>query len=487
MTATTDADEYPTRQDLIRAGLVAVLTGLLGFALTYLVFVKPTASNRSLAGLDRRAAEVSQPAAYKQSSQEAAAYAFPYTPSSGARFEKRKSKWEIREPERKSVAVVLEPTPTPTPSQTSLPLPDSGYQQRSSHLQVKSPVASVDPAVPAIAQRPSEVSYAEAWQRASTGWVTFGDGVRTGGEGVLVAPDMVLTTLSCFNFAGGRGYLAGQYISASLEASDPAQDLALLRITSGAGGVPVPISPETPVAEQILICGDTVHLGSFQEVRSRGPAGACTGFYGWNSAAQGGSPLINNRGEVVALSLPRPAWNSMSWNLAIASPQLTQFVNSKPRPGGPPVRPMELWVQALHSRVGAQPDRPAPSRANARVVPGQAMGNYPLGLTEETLKRELGAGQILDQKGGFVRILYTGPRLTFTLAGGVVVAIETDYSFYTTESGLSVGSHLSQAELRTQLPAPITHLRDNFDALCTAGMELVFQGGTLGTLRVMAP
>ena len=85
------------------------------------------------------------------------------------------------------------------------------------------------------------------------------------------------------------------------------------------------------------------------------------------------------------------------------------------------------------------------------------------------------------------RILYSAPRLTFTLADGVVVAIDTDYNFYTTESGWSVGSRLSSTDLRTQLPGAVAHMRDNFDALCTSGLELVFQGGAVSALRVMVP
>ncbi|MBT9586428.1 trypsin-like peptidase domain-containing protein [bacterium] len=488
MTATTDPEEYPTRQDLIRAALVAILTGLIGFSVTYYLFVRPTQRNKSLAGLDRRGAETSQPAAYRQSGDQAAAFALAYMPVGGSVLEKRKSQLEIKEPERKqalAAATRTEATPTPTP--TSLPLPDEDYQQRSSHLQVKNPKLTTQATTPIVADRPGEVSYSEAWQRVSAGWVTFGDGTRIGGEGVLVAPDLILTTLSCSSFTEGKGYLAGQYITTTLEASDPSQDLALLKILSGGGGIPVPISPDAPEADQILICGDTINLGKFKELRSRGQAGPCSGFYGWNSAQFGGSPLINNRGEVVALSLPRPGWNSMSWNIAISAAELARFVSSKPAPGGPPVQAMDLWVKSLRARVGPQPDRSPPSRANSRVLAGQAMGNYPLGLTMDTLKKELGAGQVIEQKGGFLRILYSAPRLTFTLADGLVVAIDTDYNFYTTESGWSVGSRLSSSDLRTQLPGAVSHMRDNFDALCTSGMELVFQSGEVSSLRVMVP
>jgi len=492
MSVSLDPDEeYPTKQDLIRAGALALISGILGFATTYSIFVRPYRAEKNLAGLDRKGAERSQPAAYRQSTDAVAAFAVPYSGGGGGPLEKRKARLEIKQPSRKPTVAVVESTPTPTPSSLPLEVGDDDYQhRRNSPLKVHSPVSTPQPgseAPPLPPPRPSEVGYGEAWQRVQTGWVTFGDGVRLGGEGVLVGSDEILTTLSCFHYTGGRGNLGGQFLSTSLAAGDPAHDLALLRIQSGGGGVPVPLCPDGPASEQILICGDTRRPGGYQEVRSRGAAGSFSGFYGWTSAQYGGAPLVNNRGELVALSLPRPPWNSMSWNLAVAAPQLGGFLQSRPTPGGPAVVIQELWVQALRSRASAQPEREAPHRANSKIVNGQAVGNYPLGMTADALRKELGQGQILEQKGGFCRVLYSAPRLTFTLVEGLVVAIETDYHFYTTESGWSVGREVSADELRPQLPGSISYFRDGFEALCSPGLEILFQGGRISLLRVVAP
>ena len=37
----SEPEEYPTKDDLIRAGVLALVTGLVGFAFTYALFVKP--------------------------------------------------------------------------------------------------------------------------------------------------------------------------------------------------------------------------------------------------------------------------------------------------------------------------------------------------------------------------------------------------------------------------------------------------------------
>ena len=456
----SEPEEYPSKDDLIRAGVLALVTGLLGFAVTYTLFVKPDRQAKSLAGLDRHAAETSQPAAYRQSEDQAAGYAISYGSSGGGPAEKRRSKLEIKAPERKAAVAQDAPTPTPSPSATALPLPGGEYRQRESSLKVRAPqpvVAPVEnPAAPP--PRPSETSLAAAWQRASSGWITLGDGLHTGGQGVQVSENQILTTLSAFRSSGGQCMLNGTRVAVTMLAGDGRQDLALLQIQGGSPGTPVPISPDNPSENQNYICGDPRNFGRTLEVRSRGQTGPCSAFDGYTGALDGGAPLINNRGELIALSLPRPVWGGMSWNTAIPASACKAFVDSHAPGGAAAPPPTEMWTQAIKTHVSPQPDRETPHRANAKVVPGQALGNYPLGLRMEQLRKELGAGQVLEQKGGFCRVNYSGPRLTFTLADNVVVGIETDYNFYTLDGGLSVGLTKEPSELSSLFSPSITSM-----------------------------
>lgn len=488
MAAVSDEpEEYPSKDDLIRAGVLALVTGVFGFALTYALFVRPYRQGKSLAGLDRHAAESSQPAAYRQSDQQAAGYAVSYGVSAGVEPEKRKSKLEIKAPERKQAVAQNVPTATPTPAATSLPLPDETYRQRESSLKVRAP----QPQVAAVAApagpppRPSETSFAEAWQRASRGWITLGDGLHTGGQGVQVSENHILTTISAFRSSGGQCMLAGTRVPVTMVAADGRQDLALLQIQGASPGTPVPISPDNPANDQNFVCGDPRNLGRTLEVRSRGLTGPCSAFDGYTGATDGGAPLINTRGELVALSLPRPAWGGMSWSTAIPASACRAFVDSH-SPGGavaPP--PTDMWVQAIKSHVSVQPDRETPTRSNAKVVPGQALGNYPLGLRLEQLRKELGQGQVLEQKGGYCRLLYSAPRLTFTLADNIVVGIETDYNFYTLNGGLTVGTTKEPSELTSVFSPSIIHDADAVEALASPGLEVLFNNGAISIIRVV--
>ncbi|MBN9419398.1 MAG: hypothetical protein J0I12_28345 [Candidatus Eremiobacteraeota bacterium] len=484
----SEPEEYPTKDDLIRAGVLALVTGLVGFAFTYALFVKPYRQGKSLAGLDRHAAETSQPAAYRQSDQQAAGYAISYGSSGGGISEKRKSKLEIKAPERKQPVAQNVPTATPAPAPTALPLPGGEYRQRESSLKVRAPQQIATQPVDAPAApppRPSETSLAEAWRRASTGWITLGDGLHTGGQGIQVSETQILTTLSAFRSSGGQCMLNGTRVAVTMVAGDGRQDLALLQIQGAGPGTPVPISPDNPGDNQNYICGDQRNLGRTLDVRSRGMTGPCVAFDGYTSALDGGAPLVNNRGELVALSLPRPAWGGTSWSTAIPASACRAFVEAHPSGGAAAPPPTDMWVQAIRTHVSAQPDRETPTRSNAKVIPGQALGNYPLGLRLEQLRKELGQGQILEQKGGYCRILYSGPRLTFTLADNLVVGIETDYNFYTLEGGLSVGSVKEPAELSSVFAPAITHDADNLETLASPGLELIFGNGSIATIRVI--
>ena len=487
-TTTEEPEEYPTKKDLIRAGAVALLTALVGFAFTYAIFVRPYRQGKGLARLDRRAAESSQPAAYRQSDQQAMGYSMSYGSGGSEPTEKRRSKLEIKVPERKAAVAQAAPTPTPSPSATALPLPDSAYQQRQSNLQVRAPkpqLPSESPAATGPPPRPSEVSYAEAWQRASRGWITMGDGLHVGGQAVQISENQILTTLSAFRSGSGACLLGGMRLNVSLVASDSRQDLALLQIQGGQGGVPVPLSPEGPSNDQTLICGDMRNAGRYLEVRSRGQTGPCSAFDSYTSAIDGGAPLINNRGELVALSLPKPTWTGMSWNLAIPASACRAFIDSHPSGAGMPLNVREMWVQAIKTHVGVLADRETPNRANSKVMPGVALGNYPLGLSGVQLRKELGNGEVLEQSGGFARILYSAPRLTFTLADNVVVAVETDYNFYTLGGGLGVGSAKEPSELLGQFSPAVTHDADNLEALSSRGLELIFSGSGISLIRVV--
>ena len=484
----SDLESYPTRQDLVRAGLLAVSTGVLGFVFSYSLFVGPIKPARAQEKLDRGSAERPQPAAYREH-RPGSYFHFGFSAGSADSGPEVRgaSKLRIEKPARELPKVAAAPAArAPQPEATSRPLPQEPEMRPLSRIQIKAPQQAAPPPVPVQAVRPDEVSWPEAWQRFSLSWVSCGDFLRIGGEGVVVGPGQVLTTLSCFQQSGGRVLLGGQAASGRLEACDPTLDLALVQLPPGVDAPVVPLSPEDPTAGQLLICAPS-QGGSFQEVRSRGGVGGgLSGFYGSTAGGLGGGSLVNQRGELVALALPRPRWGSLSWCLAVPASRLRQFLEARPRPAGQPPRPFaELWTQALAGRVAPLAARNAPSRSNARVVAGESLGNYPLGITLTQLRQELGAPEVLEQQGGFQRVRFSGPRLTFTLVQEVAVAIETDYGFYALESGWSAGYRLEPKEGRQKMADSLLCERPGSATLCTPGLEVQIQDGSLSWIRVV--
>jgi hypothetical protein len=121
------------------------------------------------------------------------------------------------------------------------------------------------------------------------------------------------------------------------------------------------------------------------------------------------------------------------------------------------------------------------------VIPGQSLGNYPLGITLTQLRQELGTPEVVEQQGAFQRIRFSSPRLTFTLVQEVTVAIETDYGFYTLETGWSPGSRLDPQEARSKVPDSVLCSRPGGEALCAPGVEVLFHEGSLSWIRVVVP
>lgn len=479
--APRDPEAYPSKEDLVRAGLLALFTGLVGFVVTYLVFVRAERKDLKIAGVDRRGAERPQPAAYKEHLGERATYHFPYAGAGSGFRERVSTPLKVEKPKR-TAAVDRKPKEVPKPTPTSLPLPDPDYQA-GKPVAIRKPQTIQEPAQNGTT-RPEPKGYSEAWEGVRPNWGYLGSALHGGGEGVVVAEGEFLTTLTTFRATGGRGTLGGQPFSGSLVASDSDLDLALLSL-SGPAATPVPLCPEGSLAGEILVCGDT--NGQMLEVRSRGSVAPGIGFYGWTGSELGGAPLVNDRGELVALALPRSGWQGISWNLAISSAQIQSFLASRPRPGGSPPPPLEAWMTSWQSRVLPAPDRSGSLRSNAHIVPGQAIGNYPLGITAEILQKELGPGEALEKRGSYERRLYSAPRLTFTLVNGSAVAIETDYGFYSLESGQSVGSPLDVARVRAQTPASVTRDTRQFSSFCSAGLELISHQGVIQRIRVMVP
>jgi hypothetical protein len=131
-----------------------------------------------------------------------------------------------------------------------------------------------------------------------------------------------------------------------------------------------------------------------------------------------------------------------------------QFVNAKDfdlhlKPGStalgaghPNLRPARD-IEGDFRPTRMRPDAGADQRDPASIMPGRSIGAIRLGDTETQVSSFYGAGRPGPQ--GTVSYKLHGGRLTAAFAGGRVVRVATTSRFYTTVSGLGVGSKLSAA------------------------------------------
>lgn len=433
-------EDYPRKGDLIRAGGWAAFSSLVGFTVTYALFVHAPVSPQALARLDRRAAEQARPSAYRNLGPGQAEIALTYGCSGLSPSKPRLSPLQIRVPRPAASAPPLASQVAPeAPRARALPLPELAYQRRSL-LHIERP----------------RVSFGNGWERAREAIVPIG----LDGQGVAVGPNLVLTTLTAYQ-SSPQGILL---------ASDAEQDLALLEWPTGDTVVTLAGAPAA--AGEILMGSDAAGPERFAEVRSRGTFDRWLGFYGWRGPSQGGGALVNREGQLVGLSLAAAPWSRLSWGLAVPAPQLAQFLQKRPRPKGASPDSGRMWVQSLAGRLTG-------------VQGGTSLGPYQLGMRRVQLEQQLGSGQVLQDEGDFQVLQYPGFR--FQLVQGQVVAIETDIPGTASPQGWIIGGELSSNTISSQIAGAVVQSGPQGLTVYTPGWEFELEEEHLKTLRVVLP
>jgi hypothetical protein len=297
----------------------------------------------------------------------------------------------------------------------------------------------------------------QAWQGSSQSIVFLQTLSGEPATGIIVDPEGTLLARASVlgNPPSLTGVLAGGGTQApTLKGIDPETDLAVFALSGSFQ--PLPVAPEPPAPGDILAFSPGLgSSASYQEARVVEvlEAEKLFLFRAPLLPASAGGPLVNERGEVAGIILGKP-WSFPGSGFCLAlGPGGIERVLARARedrlssqPGGED--PVAKRVVSLLRQSLPEPAAwPAPTRAVARVLPGQSLGPYRLGMTSAELGAHLGQGEAQALGGGLERWIYDGYKLDFWLVEGRVVAISTRDPFYATESGLGVASRLDQARL----------------------------------------
>ena len=188
-------------------------------------------------------------------------------------------------------APTLTPTPTPTPTHTPTPVPTS------TPIPTPTQVASLSIADVVESARDCVVRVVGP-SGAGSGFVVHADGYILTNDHVIAGPGQ----LTVFFDHGAR--LIPQVI-----ASDPARDIALLKVESSRQLTALPLATEAREGEEVVAIGYPLDLeggmsvtqGIVSAFRSYGGVDYVQTDAATNKGSSGG-PLLNRRGEVVGMS-----------------------------------------------------------------------------------------------------------------------------------------------------------------------------------------
>lgn len=472
-------EDFPNKQQLISALLLALATGVMGFLVSYSIFIKH--DHRPVTGnIDRKAAEgyaARVRKAQKSNPHQTSVTHLAYRRYSKKKYQERQPKdnqeyAKARKRNRRRIPVAKTEKPKPQPSKTP-PKLASNTSRGSTRSSGGRDAGTLY--MPEVGQRPSEMSAMSAWSKASVGIVRFPNIRGDYTNGVLIGKNLVAAKNSALSpYSLSNIDIGGATFQGRVTNTDEDLDLALVSITGSFDGLP--LCPEAPDLGTDLYFRNAKDFSpsNFHEARPMGSAGPGAFFFEGNAPySASGSPLINRRGEVVGLILGRlRGYPGNNYNVAVDSAALARLlrVSTAATTSTDPV--VRFCTRGLTSEVPEVVGRERPTRSNSKVIPGQTLGNYPLGLTEAQLTGELGTPERRQLNNGVTRLTFSAQKLTFTLVSGRTVAVETDYNFYNTEKGLSIGTFCD----RSRLSREFGEFRESPDRkgkiIMTPGLEL---------------
>lgn len=473
---------FPTPGQLKQAVALSVCTALLGFGMSYALFVKKEIAT-NVPKVDRQAAEKPPPIAYRS---EAGSEIF-FSGYSGGLME--------AEPEGKGPDLTLRAPkidPSPKASATTTPQvravvaaqvdSQGNYPGTAAHTHhttkpkgVESPQSS----------RPDHKGWVRAWSEARAACVTFSTRDGPGLGGVIVSADgKCLTCLSKANpellsrVVTSAGITSGQIVG-----RDPDHDIAVVQL-SGSQFPFIPISPDGPGAGEWFVTPNALDPNrNWQQQCLGSVSGGVFRIRGASLYNSAGWPLINDRAEVVAVSIGKPYIFDMHNSAAVSASGLASLLTSPGSNGVP--RTCNDYFESMFGGLRTTGDRTRPTTANNKAVPGEALGNYPLGMSRTQVVAELGSPSGQDQVGSLSRLAFPTHHLVAYLAKDQVVSWETDNTFYSYGRGISPGGTLDNGKFQSEFPGAIWYDNGGHTLGLANGMEVECNGGKITKLRVV--
>lgn len=329
-------------------------------------------------------------------------------------------------------------------------------QQPSRPTKVKRPqqVAQENPErllYPVVAGRPDPTNLASVTRRVERSMIRMANyegilhlGLILDGSGKVLVSDAFLGDGSLNRISWN-----GELLRAELLARDAEYGLALLQLPAGRYGESIPLAPNPPVrGEELLAFAPSPSRCLPVTVRA-GVEFAQAGFLveGSLGSATWGTPLLNNRGELVGCQFSSlPDFPGSGVHLAADSAAIYRLLRgyNNDRSGS-----AESTVAEALTRLSslARESNAEEGTRKGRIMANVGVSQFYLGMSAEQAEQWVSSPRRSRGLPGMELWSSQAPPLELVFVHDRLVAVATDYTGFSTVTGLSMGARIDHQTL----------------------------------------
>lgn len=474
----SEREEEFLSRDLIQKVLsYAVISAILGFAISALIFLEGRAGPASEL-LDRRAAE-GQVVTHEgsdhsyNSSRNGGAFRAPSMSPRTKRSERERAEaWKnvkhLKAQQVSKPTTLASNTPKKTPKRIIKANLESAssYKQADKSASVKAKASTPDKKAappptaadlnrllyPASTTRPARASFSEVEESLRQNLVFIPSEDQGGYLGLVIdeSGKILVSSQALKEGVLSRVWIDGSPKSARLVSEDPDHGCALIQVSSG-NYKTIPLAPSPPAPGQKLLTFRVSGRGGESLLCQSGIRFGQAGFIvdGEMPATQVGAPVLNDRGEFVGFHVSSlPDLPGRGYSLASDSSVIYRLARGYRGPSGGLSSFENEALVGLSSYLADQRD--SNQSPNGRIVPGQGISFFHLGMSRSEALGKVSQPEESTLKAGLDLVKSPAPPLDLYFAHDRLILIATQHKGFSTIKGLATGSELNERQLQRQ-------------------------------------
>ena len=265
----------------------------------------------------------------------------------------------------------------------------------------------------------------------------FHVGMVIDGKGRAIISDTILGDGSL-----DRVWVQGRMARASLLARDAEYGIALIEIDGGAELEPVPLAPDPPARGKELVAFGPSPSRSLSTVVKSGSSFGTAGFLleGYLGSATWGTPLLNERGELVGCHFGSlPNFPGAGIHLAADSAAIYRLLRGYDSSNGSANQAVQEEAAKRLASLAFE-NRDEAGTKKGRVLPDQGISQLFLGMSTDEAAGCVSSPSRDSGPFGMENWRSEAPPVELVFANGYLCAISTEYTGFSTPTGLSMGA-----------------------------------------------